>query len=231
MRGDFDEDEDPDFEPDPMHDDDDTMPQRVIAEARGRIHGLVNRGAEVCKQFVPQSERPVSCKRCGYTSEIHLIRDLLAVVESREEPPTPPVEREKEQVTRMDSTSVPQQHIDAGHNEPASATVSDHQKRNHVSCHCPAKQGEDCPLTAEECDARTDDYAGLPWVGARLRRLYEGFWLESLNGVVCSIPETGLNTSPHRTWCVNCQRRWMELKALADMFDRPQPISAPPEVI
>jgi len=24
----------------------------------------------------------------------------------------------------------------------------------HVSCCCPAKRGEDCPLTAEECDAR-----------------------------------------------------------------------------
>jgi hypothetical protein len=27
-------------------------------------------------------------------------------------------------------------------------------QRNHASCNCPAKQGEDCPLTLAECGAR-----------------------------------------------------------------------------
>jgi hypothetical protein len=36
-------------------------------------------------------------------------------------------QEDQKQVTRMDSTSQRQQHIDAGNNEPASATVSDDQ--------------------------------------------------------------------------------------------------------
>lgn len=94
------------------------------------------------------------------------------------------------------------------------------------SCQCPAKQGEDCPLTPDECDARSRDYFGMPWFGARLRRVFEGFERESLNGVVCSIPDSGLNTPPHRTWCVRCQARYMELKALVEMLEstgKPEP--------
>jgi hypothetical protein len=90
------------------------------------------------------------------------------------------------------------------------------------SCHCPAAHGEDCPLTPDECDARTADYIGLPWFGERLRRVWDGFVRESMNGVVCSIPDTGLNTLPHRTWCLRCQRRYMELKALVEMLESRQ---------
>lgn len=68
------------------------------------------------------------------------------------------------------------------------------------SCQCPAKTGENCPLTLDECDARTADYIGQPWFGARLRRIFDGFVQESANGVVCSIPDTGLNTPTHRPW-------------------------------
>ncbi len=105
----------------------------------------------------------------------------------------------------------------ASNNEPV---------RPFQSCQCPAAHGEDCPLTVEECQVRTEDYIGLPWFGARLRRIWDGFVLESLNGGVCSIPDTGLNTSPHRTWCLRCQRRYMELKALVEMLDSPRTVGA-----
>jgi hypothetical protein len=42
--------------------------------------------------------------------------------------------KEQKQVTRMDSTSESTQHVDAGNNEPAPATVSDNQVSNEP-CH------------------------------------------------------------------------------------------------
>lgn len=46
--------------------------------------------------------------------------------------------------------------------------------------------------------------------------IFVGFENESLNGVVCSIPDSGLETKPHRTWCARCQRLYQRLKALAE---------------
>ena len=47
-------------------------------------------------------------------------------------------------------------------------------------------------------------------------RIYEGFVSESLNGVVCSIPDEGLEARPHRMWCARCQQRYRDLAELAD---------------
>lgn len=46
--------------------------------AKTRIYSLVKHGAEICPQFTYGDAIPVSCQRCGYTADVHLIRDLLA---------------------------------------------------------------------------------------------------------------------------------------------------------
>ena len=49
----------------------------TLQRLRARIHGLVNRGREICDAFkAPGGE--VSCDRCGYDADVHLLRDLLA---------------------------------------------------------------------------------------------------------------------------------------------------------
>jgi hypothetical protein len=140
------------------------------------------------------------------------VKPLLAGAASPAPPAPPPQEETEDDQARVaplkagvDGQDLPQS--DNGEKSPP-----------FQSCRCPAAAGEDCPLTPEECNARTADYIGLPWFGARLRRVWEGFVSESQNGVVCSIPDTGLNTPAHRTWCLRCQRRYMELKALVEML-------------
>lgn len=65
----------------------DRTADEVIAEARDRIYGLVDHGAHICSRFVPQSEIPVSCKRCGYMAEVHMIRDLVDLVSRQPQEP------------------------------------------------------------------------------------------------------------------------------------------------
>ena len=51
----------------------------LLATIRTRIHNLVNRGAEICPEYVlPLSTSLSACERCGYTSDVHLLRDVLA---------------------------------------------------------------------------------------------------------------------------------------------------------
>jgi hypothetical protein len=59
----------------------------------------------------------------------------------------------------------------------------------------------------------TDQLAAFAETAATI---YTGFETESLNGVVCSIPDTGLDTPPHRTWCARCQTRYKRLAKLAE---------------
>lgn len=163
--------------------------------------------------------------RAAVGMQPQLVRDALALLLAEA-----PHDQEKKEdtATRVDDTQY----------DPPSAgplaTASDNELGPAVpSCRCPAAKGEDCPLTQDECDARTVDHIGHPWFGARLRRVYDGFVRESMNGVVCSIPDTGLNTPPNRTWCVNCQGRYMELKAIVEMLEpSPPPASrtAAPDV-
>lgn len=43
-----------------------------------RIHGLVNHGLEICSEYIPDtssSYQSKTCSDCGYSQEIHLIRD------------------------------------------------------------------------------------------------------------------------------------------------------------
>lgn len=50
----------------------------------------------------------------------------------------------------------------------------------------------------------------------KAERIYRGFVRESLNGVVCSIPDEGLETKPHRVWCRRCQQRYRDLQSLGE---------------
>jgi hypothetical protein len=49
-------------------------------------------------------------------------------------------------------------------------------------------------------------------IAVSLGRIFNGFQIESLNGVVCSIPDSGVDERPHRFWCPRCQRRWRALQ-------------------
>lgn len=48
---------------------------------RMRIYGLTNHGANICGAFQEASGQPVSCNLCGYTAEVHLLRDALVLIE------------------------------------------------------------------------------------------------------------------------------------------------------
>lgn len=69
-------------------------------------------------------------------------------------------------------------------------------------------------------------------IAAEVKRIYEGFVWESMNGVVCSIPgeglvgEQGIDTPPHRTWCRSCQKRYRGFRALVEKLDA---LRTPPE--
>lgn len=67
----------------------------------------------------------------------------------------------------------------------------------------------------------------------RLIKVYRGFELESMNGVVCSIPDEGLDTRPHRMWCAGCQARYRELRQIGIDLDAlllvPPQEKGPPE--
>jgi hypothetical protein len=54
---------------------DETPQQR----AEHRIYKLADRGKHICPSFQHSDERAISCAICGYTSDVHLIRDLLLV--------------------------------------------------------------------------------------------------------------------------------------------------------
>lgn len=52
---------------------------------RARIHNLVDRGRLICPQWVDpdiQSAATQSCGQCGYTADVHLLRDALDLVSS-----------------------------------------------------------------------------------------------------------------------------------------------------
>lgn len=63
---------------------------------------------------------------------------------------------------------------------------------------------------------RTKD---LAWFAAKFRAVYDGFVGESSNGVICSIPDEGLNTPPHRTWCARCKSRWIKFRSLVMLLE------------
>ncbi len=60
---------------------------QLVEQLRVRIHGLVNRGAEICEAFQTGDMHRVSCERCGYMPDVHLLRDCLAAVAGV--PPSP----------------------------------------------------------------------------------------------------------------------------------------------
>lgn len=75
-------------------------------------------------------------------------------------------------------------------------------------------------------------------LAAEAKRIYDGFRLESLNGVVCSIPDEGLDAKTHRFWCARCRQRYRDLKALAESLaalaavpDAPRPAAGKEPVI
>lgn len=59
----------------------------------------------------------------------------------------------------------------------------------------------------------------LDHLARKAASVFEGFRIESLNGVVCSIPDEGLDLKPHRTWCAACQARWRSLETLVKDLD------------
>lgn len=54
---------------------------QIRRRAHVRITTLVNRGADICPAFDVPIEGGVSCVVCGYQSDVHLVRDLLALVD------------------------------------------------------------------------------------------------------------------------------------------------------
>jgi len=58
----------------------------LIARMRTRIHSLVNRGAEICQSYVPRAplDSVPGCDRCGYQSDVHIVRDALRALEAAE---------------------------------------------------------------------------------------------------------------------------------------------------
>lgn len=69
-------------------------------------------------------------------------------------------------------------------------------------------------LPIGKAEARSHPEA-LEDLAFRASRIFRGFNHESINGVVCSMPDGGLDTPPHRTWCAGCQRLWRDLYRLA----------------
>jgi hypothetical protein len=55
-----------------------------------RITSLVNRGRDICAAYEPREplHSVPGCNRCGYTSDVHLLRDILAILDApRTTPP------------------------------------------------------------------------------------------------------------------------------------------------
>lgn len=56
--------------------------ERALRERlKTRIYSRVNRGAEICAEWVQPGDHTAAqagCGRCGYTSDMHLLRDILA---------------------------------------------------------------------------------------------------------------------------------------------------------
>lgn len=54
--------------------------EELRARIRTRIHSLVNRGTEICVEYQPRE--PLAsvpgCDRCGYSADVHTLRDVLA---------------------------------------------------------------------------------------------------------------------------------------------------------
>ncbi len=48
------------------------------------------------------------------------------------------------------------------------------------------------------------------------RSIFRAFEDVSLNGVICSIPDEGLDMRPHRVWCARCQKLWKRVHALGN---------------
>jgi hypothetical protein len=71
----------------------------IRERATQRINGLANRGRDICPEFVTARSADVGCARCGYNPDLHLVRDLLALLASRETP-----RQEEEDLARIDST-------------------------------------------------------------------------------------------------------------------------------
>jgi hypothetical protein len=65
------------------------------------------------------------------------------------------------------------------------------------------------------CDGVEQERERCEVLGKRLDGVIRGFRDESLNGVVCSIPDEGITTKPHRTWCQRCKNLYLELIAIA----------------
>lgn len=72
-----------------------------------------------------------------------------------------------------------------------------------------------CVVCGLEWDFYPPAHGVIHALALRASRIYHGFEIESMNGVVCTIPDTGLDTPPHRLWCVPCQARYRALKQLA----------------
>jgi hypothetical protein len=62
------------------------QPSPLTERLRVRIHSLVNRGAEICPEFEPGEHR-VSCVRCGYMPDVHLLRDAFAALSQQPSSP------------------------------------------------------------------------------------------------------------------------------------------------
>jgi hypothetical protein len=57
--------------------------ESLIGVLEARIHGLVNRGAMICAEAMPHPGADGythSCRRCGYSPDVHLLRDALAAL-------------------------------------------------------------------------------------------------------------------------------------------------------
>lgn len=62
--------------------------EALIQQLQTRIYSLVNRGADICGVFV-DANGDVSCQRCGYRSDVHLLRDCLSTLLRRRGAPQP----------------------------------------------------------------------------------------------------------------------------------------------
>jgi hypothetical protein len=63
-------------------------PPEPLEALRARIYGLVNRGSEICVAHFNFNGTP-SCERCGYTDDVHLLRDILKAWEAQRLPARP----------------------------------------------------------------------------------------------------------------------------------------------
>lgn len=56
----------------------------LVGRIQPRIYGLVNRGAEICSDYQPRPplDSVPGCDRCGYLSDVHLLRDVVVQLES-----------------------------------------------------------------------------------------------------------------------------------------------------